>query len=198
MMKNITPRKFGFSEIEKKHILKSWVAVSLAFAIAFSPYPNFMTSLIVSALTIGFAFVLHEVAHKYLAIKYRCNAEFRANNNMLVLMLIVSLFGIIFAAPGAVQISGHVTKDKYGKIALAGPMTNLVLALIFLVILLSGLGNFSLTLFRFGFLINAWIALFNMIPLLGFDGHKILSWNKNVFYAVLIASILLVSISQYL
>ena len=197
MMKNITPKKFGFSDIEKRHILKSWIAISLAFAIAFSPYPSFATSLLVSALTIGFAFVLHEVAHKYLAIKYRCNAEFRANNNMLILMLIVSLFGIIFAAPGAVQISGHVTKDKYGKIALAGPLTNLGLALIFLVILLSGLGNFSLTLFRFGFLINAWIALFNMIPLFGFDGHKIMHWNKSVFYTMLILTIILVSISQY-
>ncbi len=198
MMKNITPKKFGFSDTEKKHILKSWFAVSLAFAIAFSPYQSFALSLLVSSVTIGFAFVLHEVAHKYLAIMYRCNAEFRANDSMLILMLIVSLFGIIFAAPGAVQISGHVTKDKYGKIALAGPLTNLGLALIFLAIILSGLGNFSLTLFRFGFLINAWIALFNMIPLFGFDGNKILAWNRRVFYGMLISSIMLVSISQYL
>ena len=195
-MKNITPKKFSFSEVEKKHLLKAWIAISLAFAIAFRPYGSFLVSILMSGFTIGIAFLLHEIAHKYVAIKYRCSAEFRSNNNMLILMLIVSLFGIIFAAPGAVQIFGHVTKERYGKIALAGPLTNILLAIIFLPLIFLEFGTFLTISFRFGLLINSWLALFNTIPIPGFDGHKILNWNRKVFYLTLVASFIMVAISQ--
>ena len=50
--------------------------------------------------------------------------------------LLFSLFlgvvaGIVFAAPGAVQIFGRPDKDEMGKIAAANPMANIVLYVIF-------------------------------------------------------------------
>lgn len=195
-MKNITPKKFGFSREEKKHILKAWIAISIAFSIAIRPFEYLTLSLLTSSITIGFAFLLHELAHKYLAIKYRCYAEFRANNNMLIFMLIMSIFGFIFAAPGAVQISGNVTKDKYGKIALVGPLTNILLAIFIFPFLFLNMGNILSVIFSFGFMINSWLALFNMLPILGFDGHKIFHWNKKVFYCMLGASIFLLVLMQ--
>jgi len=50
--------------------------------------------------------------------------------------LLFSLFGFIIAAPGAVFIRGMITRERNGKISLAGPMTNIVLAILFLIQLL--------------------------------------------------------------
>ncbi|MFW6231354.1 MAG: hypothetical protein ACOC32_05020, partial [Nanoarchaeota archaeon] len=91
MIKNITPKRFHFSSIEKKHLLKAWAAISVAFGIVMTPNfgssTGFLASILISALTIGIAFLLHELAHKFVAIRYRCHAEFRSNDRMLLLML---------------------------------------------------------------------------------------------------------------
>ncbi len=34
-------------------------------------------------------------------------------------------------------------------------------------------------------MINAWLALFNLIPFMGFDGHKIFEWNKPTYFILL-------------
>jgi len=74
------------------------------------------------------------------------------------------------------MISGMITRRENGIISIAGPLTNYVLALIFL-----GLGLLFPVLsfiFMIGFNINLWLGLFNMIPFLNFDGAKILNWNR--------------------
>ena len=103
---------------------------------------------------------------------------------MLVLAFVMSFFGFVFAAPGAVWIRGHVTKKKNGIISLAGPVTNIILALIFLsfIFFLMPTG-ILLIIASYGFQINAFIALFNMLPFMNFDGAKILRWN-NIVYAI--------------
>ena len=51
---------------------------------------------------------------------------------MLVLAILMSFFGFIFAAPGAVVIkASYIHPSKNGKISLAGPLTNIILALLF-------------------------------------------------------------------
>jgi Zn-dependent protease len=168
MMIDITPKKFSISQEERKHLLKAWIAVSIAFGIAMSPRlaltANLLVSIALSGVTIGVAFLLHELAHKYIAVKYRCHAEFRANNNMLFLMLFMSFFGFIFAAPGGVQISGHISRKQYGHISLAGPVTNIILAVLVLPLLLFNPAGVLGMILRYAFFINAWLALFNMIP----------------------------------
>jgi Zn-dependent protease len=129
--------------------------------------------------------VLHELGHKIMARKYNCEEEFKADNIMLVLAVVMSVFGFVFAAPGAVQIKGYVNKAQQGLIALAGPLMNLLLALAFLpgMLLFKGLLGFA---FLYGFLINSWLGLFNMIPVGNFDGAKIYSWNKRAYFVVAI------------
>ena len=56
------------------------------------------------------------------------------------------------------------------------------------------LGN----LFLFGFLINAWIGLFNLIPFLMFDGKKILNWSKPAYFIMLSTGMILVSLTGFL
>lgn len=182
-----------FSSTEIRHLLRAWVFVSLAFAIAmvgFSLDPRFAIAIVFSAITAGIGFLGHELMHKYVAQRYRCWAEFRANDFMLGIMLLMSLFGLIFAAPGGVFIANHVTPRKNGIIALAGPLTNIALGLAFAAltfVLPDGLDPLG----AFGMQINFWLGFFNLIPLPGIDGSKVLEWNKGVYALALIISIIL-------
>ena len=177
------------SEIELRDIVKAWIAVSIAFAVVMSSSilsPDFYTKFIVASLTVGIGFLLHEMGHKITAQRYGCFAEFRSFDNMLILAIAMSFFGFIFAAPGAVMISGHVNKRRTGIISAAGPVVNLVLASGFLALSFMQLPSLFEALAYYGFVINSWLALFNMIPFWLFDGYKILKWSK-LAYGSLVA-----------
>jgi Zn-dependent protease len=117
-----------------------------------------------------------------MAQKYRCWAEFRSFDYMLVLAVLTALAGFIFAAPGAVMIRGHVTRDRYGKIALAGPAANIVIALLLVIPVLIW------TPLAFVFFVNSWLAVFNLLPFPSFDGAKVYSWNKGIYFTALVLS----------
>lgn len=184
-----------FSRREIKELFVAWLMISLAFAILFSGGASFLLSLnfsfilafVVSAFTVGISFLFHELMHKYLAQKYGLWAEFRASYNMLWLALLFSLFGFIIAAPGAVLIRGFLTREKNGKVALAGPLTNIILALIFFILLLffktEGILGLLLS---YGLTINSLLALFNLIPALGFDGRQVYIWNRTIYFIALV------------
>ena len=112
---------------------------------------------------------------------------------MLILAIVMSFFGFIFAAPGAVMISGYVSRAKNGIISAAGPLMNVVLVLVFILLLLS-LPSYR-QIFGFGATINSWLAVFNMLPFWHFDGAKVLAWNKLAYGALLAAGIMVMLLS---
>jgi len=175
-------------------LLKAWFILSLAFAIIFNKGKLLDSSIIftfiISAITVGLGFILHELGHRTLARRYGATAEFVANNTMLGFALLMSFFGFIFAAPGAVVIRGYLTKRKYGYISLAGPLMNMILGTIFLVIALLIPTQTILIIASVGMQINYWLALFNMLPFSIFDGAKILRWNKIVYFIMLAVSVI--------
>ncbi|MCK4455806.1 MAG: peptidase M50, partial [Thermoplasmata archaeon] len=153
----------------------------------FNPYAfAFFFGVSLVAVVTGFAF--HEMAHKLLAQKYGCWAEFRMSTFGLLFALVTAFMGFIFAAPGAVHISGRITKEQSGKISVAGPMTNAAVGGAFLAL------TFAFAVFAphwFGVpwtiaFINLILGAFNMIPFPPFDGSKVLSWNIGV-YALAVA-----------
>lgn len=177
-----------YSKKEIIDISKAWAAISLAFAILLrGSTGSFLTSLILSALTVGVGFLLHELGHKYLAQKYGCFAEFKSFDQMLVLAVALSFFGFIFAAPGAVFISGYVNRERNGKISAIGPAINIVLAVLFILLTSFSTGFLSL-IGTYGSSINAWLALFNMIPVWNFDGRKVWMWSKPVWFVIAIVA----------
>jgi Zn-dependent protease len=188
-----------FSNIEKKHLAKAWIAISLAFGIVLAGgfrgimSENIFSMFIIAALTVGIGFLAHEIAHKYVAQKYHCYAEFRSFDNMLLLAIAMSFFGFVFAAPGAVMIRGVVTKERNGKISIAGPLTNIILAALFAILLI--LTPFKL-IAGYGLLINSWLALFNMIPFGNLDGAKVLRWNKVAYGFTVAAAVILMMLSS--
>lgn len=182
-----------FSRIEIQHLLRAWILVSIAFAIAFSGFSidaKFGIAVILSAVTAGIGFIGHELMHKYVAQKYHCWAEFRANDLMLGLMLLFSFMGFIFAAPGGVYITNHITTRKNGIISLAGPLTNIVLGVAFAALTFI-LPSELKPLGTYGMFINFWLGFFNLLPFPGIDGSKVLAWNKAVYAITLILSIVL-------
>jgi len=195
--KSIKIGKIRTSKIELVDILKAWIALSIAFTFAFSGMSilsgsfafdkiislDFFFFFLISLFTAGIGFLLHELAHKFVAQRYGCTAEFRAFDQMLYLAVGLAVFvGFIFAAPGAVMISGMITRKENGIISLAGPLTNYILAMIFFGLTFY-LPAFSF-IFSIGFQINMWLGLFNMIPFGNFDGIKIFRWNPAIWIAM--------------
>lgn len=194
MLKSI---QIKFSEEELIHLLHAWAAITLAFAILMSRgnYSFLSQNLLISALTVGIAFLFHEIAHKILAQKYGCWAEFRKFDLGLILAILMSFFGFLFAAPGAVFIFGLISEKEEGKISLAGPMANIFLAFIFLIFTIF-FKNFIFKISLFGlilsqgFYINSWLAFFNLLPFPPFDGSKIIRWSVPLWIiSIFIASI---------
>ena len=163
----------------------AWLALSLAFAIFFNrgppvnDLPGFLDLLAISLLTAGVAFLLHELAHKLTAIHFGKVAEFRADYGMLFIAVVSALAGFLFAAPGAVYHAGRSTLRENGLIALAGPLTNVALAVPFVPLLF--LGGFVGDVGNYGVRINLLLAGFNMIPFGPLDGRTVLDWDKAVF-----------------
>ncbi|MBI4145558.1 site-2 protease family protein [Candidatus Woesearchaeota archaeon] len=179
-----------FSSTEIRDLIKAWLAVTLAFTILYAGLRFDAGVLIVFAalaISVGLGFLLHELAHKFVAQKYHAWAEFRSDDRMLLLMLAVSAFGFVFAAPGAVMIGGHLPIDKHGKVALAGPSMNILLAIVFAA--LTFIPNPAFLFAGYGATINAWLAVFNLLPFGPMDGAKVLMWSKTAWAAAGIASL---------
>jgi Zn-dependent protease len=190
-----------FSQIEIYELVKAWILLGLAFTIAMSGLKfelSFLISLVISLLTIGIGFLFHELAHKFLAQRYGCFAEFRSFDTMLLMALVMSFFGFVFAAPGAVMIQGHLTRRQNGTISAAGPAMNMVVSGVFLALALTATLGTLKAIGVYGFRINAWLALFNMIPFAMFDGKKIWDWNKAVYIIMAVVGLGLVALSNIL
>lgn len=191
-----------FSDQELQDLAVSWLALGIAFAIFFEGGAGAIGRLLsangvvlvgVSLLTAGVGFLLHELAHKVVAVKYGQIAEFRADHSMLFLAIMSALLGFIFAAPGAVHHRGRLTKREHGLIALAGPVTNVVLGVVFLPIFAVGLVVSSPLLVLVGargIAVNLFLAAFNMIPYGPLDGKTIIAWSKPVWGITFAVSVL--------
>jgi len=185
---------------ELRDLVVSAVLLALAFGLAFSGgfraffNPAILISMFLLALVgVSAGFVLHELGHRFVARRFGCFAEYKMWTTGLVVAIICSFFGFVFAAPGAVMIhpgsdlGGRptLTKQRLGVISIAGPAMNICLAIVF--ILLNGL--YPSLVFSLGARINTWLALFNLIPFGPLDGAKIMSWDKKIWLAAIIITI---------
>ena len=192
--------RLQFSSRELRDLAVAWLALGLAFAIFFSGGRSptalfrgeFAVAIVVSLLTAGVGFLLHELAHKVVAVRYGQIAEFRADYGMLFLAVISALAGFIFAAPGAVHHRGRLTDREHGLIALAGPVTNLLLAVVFAPVFVTGLvvgSPIAALVGGRGVAINLFLAAFNMLPIGALDGRTVASWSLPVFLAVFLPAV---------
>jgi Zn-dependent protease len=203
-----TSQPRSFSRTEVRDILVAWIALSVAFTAAITgglldgfssrlemtvngvpEYLSLEATFVLALMTIGVGFVLHELMHKFVSERYGFKAEFRTWLSGLAFALFSALFlGIVFAAPGATYIMGSgISKKENGIISLAGPLTNVAIALLFLPLLLVNTSN--VIILEAGYLgsyFNFFLATFNMLPIFVLDGAKVWRWNKLYWATVFI------------
>jgi len=115
---------------------------------------------------------------------------------LLTLLSIFMPFKII--APGAVVIAGPADVETSGKVALAGPLSNVAQAIAFLALSIAfHRSDFLCDLFKAGIMVNSSLALFNLLPFGIFDGLKVFFWSRKAWLAALVSS-LLVGVAMFL
>lgn len=192
--------KMSFSKYEKEQLTESIGILTIAFTLALSDGLSVVMNdpnILIRTLPLAFGavmtgFLLHELAHKWMAQQYGCWAEYRGNRNGLYFALLMSSFGFLLAAPGAVMVSGKITERQNGIIAAVGPITNIIIALVaFPIYLLTAgleqpialIGELA----RFIVVINLILGGFNMIPIQPLDGSKVIVWSKSAYFGILVA-----------
>ena len=154
---------------------------------------NVLNSISQNALSILYALpallitiTLHELAHGFVAYKLgdpTAKDLGRLTLNPLkhidpvgFLALIILRFGWAKPVP---YNSNYFKNKRLGTflVAIAGPLTNIILALLSIVViaLLKGNNNIWYTLFEMMFLYNVIFAVFNSLPIPPLDGSKILA-----------------------
>ncbi|MGB9704290.1 MAG: site-2 protease family protein [Pyrobaculum sp.] len=147
------------------------------------------------AFVLLFAFLGHELAHRQVARRLGYYAMYQADYTLLPLAVIFPLlFGFIFAAPGAVVISsfrlygrGDERRDVF-FISAAGPLSNIAFAVLGTVLYEATASQF----WRFFAYINAWLALFNLLPIPPLDGSKMMRTKPAMWLPIIAVAALLV------
>ena len=193
---------FKFTASEVRDLIIAFIVISLCFAIvnAGRDVNAILNILPIVMVGVGAGFILHELGHKFVSMKYGYWAEFKLWPEGLIFALITSFFGFVFAAPGAVYTyANHMTDEINGKISIAGPIVNIVLALVFLAIAAAVYSSTfysetALLIFvicAIGYSINSFLAVFNLLPIGNLDGSKVLRWNIGIWIiTIAIAAIL--------
>ncbi|OQA32065.1 MAG: Peptidase family M50 [archaeon ADurb.Bin336] len=191
---------FYFSPQEKKDLIISWLTLSLAFAIMINPVffniTNLLISFPIALVAVGTGFILHELAHRETAKYYGFHSEFRAWYQGLFIALALAIITggrFLFAAPGATYFFAEkVTPKQNGIISLAGPVINLVVGLLLMMIASLFKGDFLQIVFALAGRVNFFFAFFNLLPILMLDGSKVFAWNKLIWAFFFLLSAVLV------
>ena len=208
VFEDITPGTKIKKHNEVRDIIIAWIAISICFTLVIGGFNVFDGAaahwafnwnklglyMLISLFATGTAFILHELAHKYSAIHLGAKASFVMWKNSLLMSIgFAALVGFVFVAPGAVYIFGkRLSVKEDGLTSLAGPATNITLAILFILIYLI-LGSPSTGIIApilgFGIIVNFWIAFFNLLPIGPLDGKKIFIWNPFIWTICIIVSI---------
>jgi Zn-dependent protease len=195
-----------FSPGEIRSIIIAWIVLSFGWTY------SYILGVINGAGTLDFViagfiatatgFILHEMGHKFVAIRRGYVANFRLWTWGLLLTIgtvVASGGSFLFGAPGAVYIAPAAATGFYGYdssyrgsdpnyenmiISAAGPGLNLLFALGFLGLLLVSSGFLQIVGFL-GYQLNVGLGSFNMLPVPPLDGSKI--FRKSAPVALMIA-----------
>ena len=192
-------RTFWFSSTEIMHVIVGIVlvsAVGLSIPLGSAGISN-LTMALPSLGIFTAGFILHELSHKFVAQLHGLWAEFRLTSMGVIITAISVLSPVKFIAPGMVMIAGSATSDTIGKLAVAGPMANLAISLLSTVGVLLSRATLLRHVFALGCWVNAYMALFNLIPFGQFDGLKVFRWSKPAWITIVGLAVLLLFASSY-
>ncbi|MBN1646170.1 M50 family metallopeptidase [Candidatus Woesearchaeota archaeon] len=131
-----------------------------------------------AVLAIAPAIILHEMAHKFVAMGFGLHATFQAFIPGLVFGIILKIInpGFVIFIPGYVSIIGSTEALNTALIAFAGPAVHLAFWLVSIYILKTRKLKPSHAYFwTIQKKINLFLFVFNMIPIRPFDGYSVFS-----------------------
>lgn len=153
-------------------------------------------AILIYIFVLGLSFFTHELMHKFVAIKYGARAYFRLSKEGLFITLISVIIGFPILAVGAVFWWGEATASPSirGRVSAIGPISNMILAGIFLII--QGLGmllfvDIMVLIGLIGVYLNVLLGVFNLLPIGVLDGAKVLAWDPKIWVS-LIGSLLVI------
>lgn len=188
MFNDITNFMLKFTKREATELMIALIVLSFCFAISTVRIDihRILSLLPIVLIGVSAGTVLHEVGHKFMAMRYGYKSEFKIWPIGLLIGFATAFFGFVFAVPGTANLDTEDLSDEMnGKIKIAGPLTNIVLGLIFILIaaLIYPFSLHSQTIHLIylictvGFSVNSFLATFNLIPIYSFDGTAVLKWN---------------------
>ncbi len=202
-----------FSSIEKRDLAIASILVALV-GISMMGYPSGIFNAIprlIYFVSVGFwwypaiticiflvSFMAHEMAHKFVAQHYGQWSEFRMTQQGYLLSALAILWSFPIFGTGVVATSRAKSLEEDGKVNLAGPLANFIIAAgiaIGMLLLVAAVGvpvidpvtNLMLSMLRYGLILNAMLGAFNMIPIQPFDGATVKMWNTAVWVALTVA-----------
>ena len=202
-----------FSREEIRDIIIAVAVLTLLYALTITRSVGWTADTLllfipISFIAVGLGFILHELGHKVVAQHFGFYSEFRRWDYGLILGFLTAFVGYMFFAPGAVYFGSYgrmVTDEENGKISLAGPVVNIILAIFFLlltislkpIITLNNAGTMYIILLTLvlAFNVNSYLALFNLLPIPPLDGSKVIQWNIPIYIGALAVSALLTYMS---
>ncbi len=200
-------QRIRWSHQEVKHIGIA-AALVLGIGVSIGLYSNFFGGfytewtwdmMAVFAVFMTVSFLTHEIAHKVYAQRAGMWAEFRLTTWGAVLTLVSVFLPFKMISPGAMMIGGTPPNAKdYLKISIAGVVTNMVYAVVFLGLGFAFISSPYAAVLLFSAYINAFMAIFNLLPFGILDGYKVFSLNKWVWVAAFIPSIILTGFTYWL
>lgn len=191
-----------FTRNEVRDLLIALIVLSFCFAIAsvgldahgiFSIFPIVMVG-------VGIGFILREIGQKYAAMRDGFEAEFKLWPIGLLIAFVTAFIGMVFAFPGEIRTHpDQIADDINGKIGVAGPLANMLLALIFIAIaaliypfsLNSGFIHLIYLICTVGFSVNSFLAAFNLLPIYSLDGIKVLKWDAKIWIVVFAIAVIM-------
>ena len=194
-----------FTNREIRDLAIAFIVLSICFAISTVGIKLFDILSILPIIMIGVAFgiLFHEIGHKFTAMRHGYDAVFKLWPLGLLIGLVTSFIGFVFAVPGSVETSQELDDEMNGKIKVSGPMANILLAIISIMIaaliyplsIHSDIFHLIYLTATVGFSVNSFLATFNLLPIYTFDGTKVMKWSVKVWLVTFVISAIMMLLS---
>lgn len=176
-------------------LVASFIVLGTAFSIRYiivGAYNQMMAAF----FAVGLGFLVHELAHRYVANFLGVLSRYRAWYPGLAIALLIAIASrgaIIFAAPGAVEVflPWYLPKTM-AMISLAGPFANIMVSVLCIAISLIPYASHIYQYLTLVGYINAFLGFFNLLPIPPLDGYKAVRGSVTRWIPLFIISLILI------
>ncbi len=157
----------------------------LAIIVAWLGYKSILAAskvVLAEAVLIAISVAIHEISHRNIARRYGCISRYVLDPLGLILTLL-STFSpylkiivpgyVLITCPSYWGLGGRGSKDVLILATIAGPLSNIVLGIIFRITAILVGAEFFKIVFLDVSRLNGWLAFFNLLPVGPLDGARI-------------------------